>query len=182
MPLTRLSDEVDRMNLVRLVSVRVVEEEGGAAVGREGKDGPFVVEADRDYVLQVTLGPLSVGRGQERGGGEGRGGGGGRGRGGGRGGGGGRKGAKEGGAWWMVLGVEGDDELLALKRVMGAGRGGSGNSTANLVFPSPESPGPSLMTLYVVSDGWRGVDIRVDIEMVVVGGVEGGEGEREGDA
>lgn len=169
----RLRDELLKMGLLKVVGLKVVEEgEGGKPVPREGADGPFVVEADRDYVLQVTLGRAM--EGQQQGGG----GGGGRAKG--------RGGKDGGGAWWVTLGVERDDELLALKRSMGLGGGKQGTSTVSLVFPSPEAAGPSAMTLFVVSDCLRGADVRVEVPLMVLEGeegeeeAEGGGGEEQG--
>eukprot|EP00939_MAST-03C_sp_MAST-3C-sp1_P002064 g2064.t1 len=63
--------------------------------------------------------------------------------------------------WWLVL-SDGDEELLALKRVFVGGSGGRSTATrASLSFVAPHDTGD--LELYLVADAMIGVDRRVSV-------------------
>lgn len=63
--------------------------------------------------------------------------------------------------WWLVMGEE--DELLALKKV----RLDRGSTSAELQFEAPEEPGEYTWTVILVSDSYVGLDVRVEVRVVV---------------
>ena len=70
-------------------------------------------------------------------------------------------------AWFLVLGnVEDNQDILALKRVNTI-RGGS-PTTQQLTFWTPEVTGRVILTLYVMSDSYIGLDQQYDIHLEVV--------------
>ena len=68
-------------------------------------------------------------------------------------------------AWFLVLGnVEDNGDLLALKRVNTVRR----PTTQQLSFWTPEKPGRMILTLYVMSDSYVGLDQQYDIHLEVL--------------
>ena len=63
--------------------------------------------------------------------------------------------------WWLVMGEE--DELLALKRV----RLDRGATSAQLHFEAPDEPGEYVWSVLLVSDSYIGLDVRVEVRVVV---------------
>ena len=177
----RLSSDLNRVSLATATTIRIFPEGEGKQpeVPRQG-DGAFLLDADGDYAIEIdvvckagTGGGLTVGT---------------------------KKGKQQGsGAWWVTLGSD-DGELLALKRLMAPRKGnsnskqgdgrrpsndrGNGHSakptstTIRLMFAAPEEPGPSVMTLYLVSDTFTGLDQTLEIPVVTIGGQEAPDGEQ----
>ena len=68
-------------------------------------------------------------------------------------------------AWFLVLGnVEDNQDMLALKRVNTV----RGPTTQQLTFWTPERPGRMILTLYIMSDTYLGLDQQYDIHLEVV--------------
>jgi hypothetical protein len=70
-------------------------------------------------------------------------------------------------SWWLILGDPANDELLALKRV--SMRNGPNETLGNriqtsLSFDTPAHFGKHQYTLYLISDGYLGLDQQVDIK------------------
>ncbi|KAK4325026.1 hypothetical protein Pmani_004371 [Petrolisthes manimaculis] len=77
------------------------------------------------------------------------------------------KGKDEG--WFLVLGEAGEDkaeggELLALKRVPPV----RNRSTNTLAFRTPSLPGKAVLTLYVMSDSYLGLDQQYEIPLEII--------------
>lgn len=69
-------------------------------------------------------------------------------------------------SWWLVLGDPATDELLALKRVSmrnGPNETLTNRVTSTLYFDTPEHLGKHSYQLYVISDGYLGLDQTIDI-------------------
>lgn len=69
-------------------------------------------------------------------------------------------------SWWLVLGDKNKNELLGLKRV--SMRNGPNETLGNKIntsisFDTPEHLGKHSYTLYLVSDGYLGLDQKFDI-------------------
>lgn len=164
----RVAGDLRRVSIVTATTMRVVTEGDGQEVPRQA-DGAFVVDADGDYVLEISMSCVSgVGGGLNSGK---------------------KKGGKQQGegAWWVTLGSD-DGELLALKRFMaprsgrrndGGRRGAQGGHGANpsvntttttvkLMFAAPVEPGPSELLLFVVSDSLRGLDEQLSIPLMTL--------------
>ncbi|KAG0717314.1 Activating signal cointegrator 1 complex subunit 3 [Chionoecetes opilio] len=114
------------------------------AVGRKGVEGASVVEAGQDYTLAVTLTRLN--RSQDL-----------------------RvhthkfpKPKDEG--WFLVLGQVEAGELVALRRVPAV----RNRSTKVLAFKTPQKLGQAVLTLYLMSDGYLGLDQQYDIPLKVI--------------
>lgn len=70
-------------------------------------------------------------------------------------------------AWWIVLGDPETDELLALKRISmrnGPNETLTQRATTHISFETPERLGKNHYVLYLMSDGYLGLDQQVDIE------------------
>ncbi|XP_005187971.1 activating signal cointegrator 1 complex subunit 3 [Musca domestica] len=72
------------------------------------------------------------------------------------------KGKKE--AWFMTLGSQGNDELLAMKRINMRGL----KSSNRITFQCPPRRGRLLLTLYLMSDCLIGFDQQFDLQFEVV--------------
>ncbi|KAJ3020927.1 UNVERIFIED_CONTAM: activating signal cointegrator 1 complex subunit [Siphonaria sp. JEL0065] len=75
--------------------------------------------------------------------------------------------------WFVVLGKEESDELIALKRVAGGGSGSTagGNSNAaelrcSMKFSVAMDPGPMELVLFVNSDGYLGLDQKIKVRIL----------------
>ncbi|KAJ3405457.1 activating signal cointegrator 1 complex subunit [Chytriomyces hyalinus] len=73
--------------------------------------------------------------------------------------------------WFVVLGREDADELVALKRVSASGGTGGGPNngtvlTTSMKFSAPVDAGPSELLLQVASDCYLGLDHRVVVRML----------------
>merc|ERR1719510_1295595 len=67
--------------------------------------------------------------------------------------------------WFLALGdIENQQDILAMKRVSII----RGNSTQQLNFWTPEDEGRVILTLYVMSDSYIGLDQQYDINLEVV--------------
>lgn len=66
--------------------------------------------------------------------------------------------------WFLTLGSADDGELLALKRVSGV----RGKSLQQLSFYTPSKPGRIILTLYLMSDCYLGLDQQYDIYLEVI--------------
>ena len=67
-------------------------------------------------------------------------------------------------AWFLVLGnVEDNMDMLALKRVNTV----RGSSSQQITFWTPEKSGRVILTLYVMSDSYLGLDQQYDIYLNV---------------
>nr|XP_053644065.1 activating signal cointegrator 1 complex subunit 3-like isoform X1 [Cherax quadricarinatus] len=66
--------------------------------------------------------------------------------------------------WFVVLGNAESGELLALKRVPPV----RGSSTYLLSFRTPDIPGSAVLTLYVMSDSYLGLDQQYDIPLKII--------------
>merc|ERR1712113_646450 len=67
--------------------------------------------------------------------------------------------------WFLALGdIENQQDILAMKRVSTI----RGNSTQQLNFWTPEDEGRVILTLYVMSDSYIGLDQQYDINLEVV--------------
>mmetsp|Transcript_18077 Transcript_18077/g.27114 ORF Transcript_18077/g.27114 Transcript_18077/m.27114 type:complete len:1635 (+) Transcript_18077:2-4906(+) len=78
--------------------------------------------------------------------------------------------------WFILVGRDRDNELVALKRVMC-----KDVSTVELEFDVPEEDGKFAHTVYLVSDTYRGLDVTRNIDIFVNGEAEGEGTEGEGD-
>lgn len=70
-------------------------------------------------------------------------------------------------SWWMILGDANRDELLAMKRISmrnGPNETLTNKSNSVLTFDTPERLGKQQYTLYLISDGYQGLDQQVDID------------------
>ncbi|KAI8983869.1 Sec63 Brl domain-containing protein [Pilobolus umbonatus] len=70
-------------------------------------------------------------------------------------------------SWWVVLGDAANDELLALKRVSmrnGPNETLSNHINTSITFDTPAHFGQHKYTLFVISDGYIGLDQQEDIE------------------
>ncbi|CAO3587825.1 unnamed protein product [Absidia cylindrospora] len=70
-------------------------------------------------------------------------------------------------SWWMILGNANTDELLAMKRI--SMRNGPNETLTNransvLTFDTPEHLGKQQYTLFLISDGYQGLDQQYDID------------------
>ena len=63
--------------------------------------------------------------------------------------------------WWLVLGEVDSGELLALKRI-GRIRG---RTQSSLAFPAPDEPSRKILTLYLMSDCYLGLDQQFDLSL-----------------
>ncbi|KAK8385131.1 hypothetical protein O3P69_012135 [Scylla paramamosain] len=66
--------------------------------------------------------------------------------------------------WFLVLGEVEGGELVALRRVPAV----RGRTTHLLSFRTPANPGPAVLTLYLMSDGYLGLDQQYDIPFRVI--------------
>lgn len=66
--------------------------------------------------------------------------------------------------WFLTLGHQENGELLALKRV--AYR--SSKSSHPLIFTAPTAPGRVIYTIYLISDGYIGLDQQYDVQLEVI--------------
>ena len=69
-------------------------------------------------------------------------------------------------SWWIVLGNPATDELLALKRISmrnGPNETLSNKASTSISFETPEHLGKHSYTLQLISDGYLGLDRKVDI-------------------
>lgn len=66
--------------------------------------------------------------------------------------------------WFLVLGEVESGELLALKRVPPV----RGRATHTLSFKTPDQPGRAVLTLYVMSDSYLGLDQQYDIPLEII--------------
>jgi activating signal cointegrator complex subunit 3 len=64
--------------------------------------------------------------------------------------------------WFLVLGIGDQNELLALKRVPANAR------TLNLAFKTPNKTGRAILTLYVMSNCYLGIDQQFDLHIEVI--------------
>mmetsp|Transcript_35096 Transcript_35096/g.59437 ORF Transcript_35096/g.59437 Transcript_35096/m.59437 type:complete len:138 (+) Transcript_35096:591-1004(+) len=64
--------------------------------------------------------------------------------------------------WWLVVGREDIDELLALKRVMIRD-----TTTCTVEFQVPQEPGNYTLQIYLISDTFCGVDRKREFQLVV---------------
>ena len=69
--------------------------------------------------------------------------------------------------WWVVLGDEEADALVALKRVAAVGGEGKDRIVTHVTFVAPEEEGLAEMTIYLVSDGYVGLDREVKVGLNV---------------
>lgn len=70
-------------------------------------------------------------------------------------------------SWWIVLGDPETDELLALKRLSmrnGPNETLTSKASTSISFDTPERLGKHRYTLYLMCDGYIGLDQQVDIE------------------
>ncbi|KAJ3077291.1 activating signal cointegrator 1 complex subunit [Podochytrium sp. JEL0797] len=70
--------------------------------------------------------------------------------------------------WFVVLGNERTDEVVALKRVSASGGGGSsrGELRCSMKFSVPMNPGPMDLMVRVCSDGYLGLDQCVTLRLL----------------
>lgn len=68
-------------------------------------------------------------------------------------------------SWFLTLGWQENDELLALKRLPTRN---TTKSVHQLLFTAPEKPGNYIYTLYLFSDGYLGFDQQYDIYLTVI--------------
>lgn len=66
--------------------------------------------------------------------------------------------------WFLTLGKQETGELLALKRV--AYR--SNRSSHPLIFTAPTVPGRVIYTIYLISDGYIGLDQQYNVQLEVI--------------
>lgn len=69
-------------------------------------------------------------------------------------------------SWWIVLGNTDNGELLGLKRVSmrnGPNETLSNRVTTSISFETPEHLGKHNYTLYLISDGYLGLDQKIPI-------------------
>lgn len=73
--------------------------------------------------------------------------------------------------WWVVLGDTAEDEAIAIKRLASGSNVGSAGkesrTTSRLRFVAPDEPGEVELALFVVSDGYRGVDQTTKMRLLV---------------
>ncbi|CAO3640291.1 unnamed protein product [Cunninghamella blakesleeana] len=70
-------------------------------------------------------------------------------------------------SWWVVLGDVNKDELIALKRISmrnGPREAMEHKVTKSITFETPERLGQQIYTLYLICDGYQGLDQQVDIQ------------------
>ncbi|KAI9314045.1 Sec63 Brl domain-containing protein [Dichotomocladium elegans] len=70
-------------------------------------------------------------------------------------------------SWWLMMGDAETDELLALKRVSmrnGPNETLTDKSTSVISFDTPAHLGKHTYTLYLISDGYLGLDQQLDLE------------------
>ena len=74
-------------------------------------------------------------------------------------------------SWFILLGIEKNDDLIALKRISMAGQSGSrsnNRSVSRVNFVAPEIPGSHHVTLFLISDAYVGLDrqwtVRYNVE------------------
>ncbi|EDO46714.1 predicted protein [Nematostella vectensis] len=66
--------------------------------------------------------------------------------------------------WWLVLGDTDTGELMALKRLGPV----QGTTTATLSFYTPEEEGRKILTVYLMSDSYLGIDQQYDLFFEVI--------------
>ncbi|CAL4069160.1 unnamed protein product, partial [Meganyctiphanes norvegica] len=66
--------------------------------------------------------------------------------------------------WFIVLGEANSGELLSLKRSPPV----RGRSTYTLSFRTPKAPGRAVLTLYVMSDSYLGLDQQYDLPLEII--------------
>ncbi|KAJ3189894.1 activating signal cointegrator 1 complex subunit [Gaertneriomyces sp. JEL0708] len=75
--------------------------------------------------------------------------------------------------WWVLVGDEVEDEVVAVKRVAPSAlvgnqrRNGGDKLTCNIKFIAPDESGEVDLTVWVVSDCYRGVDERLRMRLLV---------------
>ncbi|KAL7638072.1 UNVERIFIED_CONTAM: hypothetical protein RMT77_011697 [Armadillidium vulgare] len=67
-------------------------------------------------------------------------------------------------SWFLVLGEVESGELLALKRIPPI----RGKATHSIIFRTPSSPGQYMLTLYLMSDSYLGLDQQYDVPLNVI--------------
>lgn len=67
-------------------------------------------------------------------------------------------------AWFLTLGSQGTNELLAMKRINMRGL----KSTNRITFQCPPRKGRLLLTLYLMSDCLLGCDQQFDLQIEIV--------------
>ncbi|KAI9305339.1 Sec63 Brl domain-containing protein [Cunninghamella echinulata] len=70
-------------------------------------------------------------------------------------------------SWWVVLGDANRDEVIALKRISmrnGPKEAMQRKVTKTMTFETPEHLGQQTYTLYLICDGYQGLDQQVDIQ------------------
>ncbi|KAI9492472.1 Sec63 Brl domain-containing protein [Zychaea mexicana] len=70
-------------------------------------------------------------------------------------------------SWWLVMGDSETDELLALKRISmrnGPNETLTNRATSHISFDTPVRLGKHRYTLFLISDGYLGLDQQMDIE------------------
>lgn len=65
--------------------------------------------------------------------------------------------------WFLTVGSVESGELLAMRRVSFQNR----KTTVQLLFIAPSKPGPAILTLYVLSDTYLGLDQQYDVRLDV---------------
>ncbi len=63
--------------------------------------------------------------------------------------------------WWLVLGEVDSGELLALKRIGNI----RGRTRSSLAFPAPDESCRKILTLYLMSDCYLGLDQQFDLSL-----------------
>jgi activating signal cointegrator complex subunit 3 len=64
--------------------------------------------------------------------------------------------------WFMILGLDSECELLALKRTP------ANNRAVNLSFTTPSTLGKAVLTLYIISSCYLGIDQQYDLHIEVI--------------
>ena len=72
--------------------------------------------------------------------------------------------------WWLVVADRGANALLAIKRVVVAGK-----AKAKLEFAAPDAAGAKAYTLFFMCDSYLGADQEYELEINVAGGAGGGD-------
>ncbi|KAI7860666.1 Sec63 Brl domain-containing protein [Circinella umbellata] len=70
-------------------------------------------------------------------------------------------------SWWLVMGDADTDDLLALKRISmrnGPNETLTNKATTHITFDTPVRLGKHRYTLYLISDGYLGLDQQIDID------------------
>ena len=70
-------------------------------------------------------------------------------------------------SWWLVMGDADTDDLLALKRISmrnGPKETLTNKATTHITFDTPVRLGKHRYTLYLISDGYLGLDQQIDID------------------